>query len=206
MTNWSPREGKNVVAIVVDIRFSSEILDELAARWASFDPYIEVVKEMERAIVSYTEYQRCLAYKFTGDGWIVFFDGDTDGPVLWGFMSRLSSCYATHSLGLLRHLRTPRPSRGLTFGVDNGSVKPLAMFGSPEYIGRTIVIASRLQSRARDSSDDYAAYISNTFFRDCFAAMPTLQCSDELIYLKDGDNHRVPCKSVRVPAGPAGPA
>jgi class 3 adenylate cyclase len=39
---------------------------------------------------------------------------------------------------------------GLTFGMDHGDVIRLVMNGKPEYIGRALNIASRLQGKVKE--------------------------------------------------------
>jgi hypothetical protein len=62
-------------------------------------------------------------------------------------------------------------SHGLTFGIDHGSAKSVKIFGRDEYIGRSIVIASRLQGAARRRPESYAAYASQWTFERYFAAI-----------------------------------
>lgn len=192
--------GPDVVAVVVDMRSSSQMLDDLVASGSPMGPYIDLVAEMKHTIAPYTMHHICNPYKFTGDGWIVLFDANTGGAVLFDFVRALGACYARHSPRLLGCLTTPPDLPGLTFGIDSGSIKKLTIYQQTEYIGRTIVIASRLQSAARQCPDNYAAYISNPCFEHYFAGIPGLESNDESVSLGSGARVvAVPCKRIRVP-------
>jgi len=193
----NPLMGPNAVAVVVDIRSSSQMLDDLVASGSPLDPYIDLVGEMKHTIAPYTLSAACKPYKFTGDGWIVLFDGETPGAVLYEFTAALSACYARHIPRLLGYLTTRPVLLGLTFGIDNGSVKKLTIFQHDEYIGHSIIIACRLQAAARDSADSYVAYVSEPCFNEYFATIPSLRGSDERVKLK-GVDHVVRCKRISV--------
>jgi hypothetical protein len=188
-----------VVALVVDMRASSQILNRLFGdRSPSIPylaPYLSLIRDMESEIARYKHRHEFIPYKFTGDGWIVLFDANSAGAVLLDFIGTLSAWYESRSPRLTDLLNAPLDLHGLTFGLDNGLVKKVKMFERDEYIGRTIVIACRLQSAARDSTNRYAAYVSKWCYEKYFA---TVSATDHSVCFP-GDPVPNPCKSIRVP-------
>jgi hypothetical protein len=161
----------NHIVIAIDIRSSSKMLEYFKDHRKPVDPYIALIMAMKHKI---DEFPGCIAYKFTGDGWIVLFKKQkTNGSAMLQFMEALSKWYATHSSNLVKQMDLPR--HGLTFGVDDGWIweVPPGFFEQTEYIGEPIVLASRLQAAAAaavgESADsDYAAFISVPCFNGYF--------------------------------------
>jgi hypothetical protein len=57
MLYGDPQMGENVVAVVGDMRSSSQILDDLVANKAPLDPYIDLVTDMKHSIAPYTRFE-----------------------------------------------------------------------------------------------------------------------------------------------------
>jgi class 3 adenylate cyclase len=91
-------------------------------------------------------------YKFMGDGWILLFSADSSPSILLNFVDRLCNKYS-----LLYHervgkiLSTNIDRIGITFGLEIGNVIRFVMLGQPEYIGRPLIIAARLQGALKDN-------------------------------------------------------
>lgn len=110
-------------------------------------------------------------YKFTGDGWILLFPPNTDGNALGEFLTDLSKFYAKEFRQKLRPYLTNPPSvTGLTFGIDKGPIEGFTMYGQPEYVGRTINIACRLQGAVKHKGGKpaYKALVSNAVYAEYF--------------------------------------
>jgi class 3 adenylate cyclase len=111
-------------------------------------------------------------YKFTGDGWLLLFPEEVDGPALRDFLVQLCRFYQQEFAASLADLLETEPAlTGLTFGAEKGSLVQLSMRGTEEYIGRALNIACRLQGAVadHDGSAAYQALVSrqvfNTYFR-----------------------------------------
>jgi hypothetical protein len=64
---------------------------------------------------------------------------------------------------VVRYLSDRPALIGLTFGIEKGDVIPLKMFGQPEYVGRAINVACRLQTAVKDRGRPpvYDALVTN---------------------------------------------
>lgn len=90
-------------------------------------------------------------YKFIGDGWVLLFPADTDGEVLIGFLEKLSGFFAeSFNKLIVPRLQITPEITGLKFGVDKGQLVRIIMLEKPEYIGRALNVASRLQGAIGD--------------------------------------------------------
>ena len=82
---------------------------------------------------------------------------------------------------VVRHLSAPPAITGLTFGVEKGRLARMTMFAQPEYVGRALNVACRLQKavKARDKDKDglpaYKALVSNVVFNEYFSPVPNLK-------------------------------
>ena len=126
-------------------------------------------------------------YKFTGDGWILLFPPNTNGNALSTFLTELCRFYAKEYRKTLKPYLANLPTvAGLTFGIDKGPAEHLIMYGPPEYVGRAINIACRLQSAVKDkggtpaykalvSNAVYAEYLKKFKFPKAFRARRTLR-------------------------------
>ena len=90
-------------------------------------------------------------YKFIGDGWILLFDIDFPPKELFSFLKRLCDRYkSTYKKKIRGILSTTIDNIGITFGLDKGRLMRVVMDSHPEYIGRPLKIATRLQGAIKD--------------------------------------------------------
>jgi class 3 adenylate cyclase len=84
-------------------------------------------------------------YKFTGDGWILFFPKPFQSAELFSFMKRLCDRYLAAFKSKIRPVASKRFESGITFGLTDGRVVRFRMNDQEEYFGRPINLAVRLQ-------------------------------------------------------------
>jgi hypothetical protein len=85
----------------------------------------------------------------------------TKGQVLVDFLRDLSAFFdATIKKKILPVLEERPETLGLTFGIERGPLVRVVMMGQPEFLGRPLNIACRLQS-AVGSSSEYPVLASN---------------------------------------------
>ncbi len=90
-------------------------------------------------------------YKFTGDGWILLFNIDLSPKELFSFVDRLEDKYAdAYNERIGKILSTRIDKIGISFGLEVGNLIRFKMFDLPEYIGRPLIIAARLQGAIKD--------------------------------------------------------
>ncbi len=154
------------VVVVFDICSSTALLEDLlrtenGRRWRN------LLIGMKKFLVQEQESTPFDIYKFIGDGWILLFDpqkikGEQLLLLLEGLCHEYDRLYKKH---IIRVLETSHPT-GLTFGADKGSLTRVTMTNRPEYIGRAINIACRLQGSIgqRDKQPAGKMLISKTAF------------------------------------------
>jgi class 3 adenylate cyclase len=100
-------------------------------------------------------------YKFIGDGWVLLFPTDVQATKLVDFPTERSQVCRENLAKLEDQLSRVPKVMGLTFGMDHGDVIRLVMNGKPEYIGRALNIASRLQGKVKEiAPEGYKALMS----------------------------------------------
>jgi class 3 adenylate cyclase len=107
-------------------------------------------------------------YKFIGDGWVLLFPPDRSGESLVVFLEELCRLFKRHwTKYVLPRLQSRPAVIGLTFGIDRGVLIKFRMMGQPEYIGRPLNIASRLQGalKEKDKNPAYKVLFSNPCFK-----------------------------------------
>ena len=145
---------------------SSDLIEELTLRGDlhRFTKFITSIKEYLARVQKITPFD---PYKFTGDGWILLFPTNTDGPALLTFLKDLCVFFRTQLREqVLDHVGTTPSITGLTFGIEGGPLAAMKIYGQNEYLGRALNIACRLQNAAKDkrSSRAYVALVSNGVF------------------------------------------
>jgi class 3 adenylate cyclase len=151
---------------------SSNIIEDLTKR-KNVQPLTTFLDELKRYLA---KEQRTTTqfdpYKFTGDGWLLLFPGNTDGTRLLRFLENLCLYFAVQfQRTLLPHL-SHKPARvGITFGIEKGELIPMTMSGQQEYVGRAINVACRLQAAVKDKgqSPAYSALVSERVYSEYFA-------------------------------------
>ena len=107
-------------------------------------------------------------YKFTGDGWILFFDSNFSVAKILSFLSTLSKKFESDfEESIYRYLESPPDLIGLTFCMDSGALYYIEMLERNEWVGRAINIACRLQGTLEDTDIlmGYSVMISNNLFQ-----------------------------------------
>ena len=106
-------------------------------------------------------------YKFLGDGWILLFDPQPEGLKIFQFLENLSDKFFSLYRHHIRNVLTIRISTvGLTFGMDIGSCIKFVMKGQPEYVGRPLNVAGRLQDSVgqRDKKPQNKGLVSKPLY------------------------------------------
>jgi class 3 adenylate cyclase len=136
--------------LVFDICSSTKIVERLIVddsqeSWPKFLKLIDSFLRKERKSLGFE------IYKFMGDGWILLFNTDLPPNKLLSFIDRLNDKYAdAYNKVILKILSTRIDKIGITFGLDIGKLYRFQMSGRPEYTGRPLIIAARLQGSIKD--------------------------------------------------------
>ena len=127
-----------------DICSSSEILEDLNSqdkleKWKNF------IIAVSKIIESKSKEFNAINYKFLGDGFIVLLDKGMSDKVI-KYCKKISS----EVLRLLETLINEETSieikrKGITMGIEYGSINEINIGETKEYIGRSLNIAARLQ-------------------------------------------------------------
>jgi len=160
-----PRYADRIV-VVFDMASSSGVIEEmeLAKDLKAFRNLLIAIKKFLRASELDEGFQ---VYKFIGDGWILLFDPTTSGVKLLKFLTRLCKLFKREfSRRIGPELEIKPSSVGLTFGIAKGQLLKIRMLKVDEYIGRPLIIASRLQGaiRDRDKRPEYKALLTRRAF------------------------------------------
>jgi class 3 adenylate cyclase len=144
------------VVVVFDICSSSNILEDLIVR-QDLRPMRDLLIEVKQFLRKKAAVLAFDPYKFIGDGWIILFPTNVSGRDLVHFLEELSSFFSRKLKRIvIPHLEHVPSILGLTFGVDVGPLVRMRMMGKPEYLGRPINVATRLQSGIKDKDDNPA--------------------------------------------------
>ena len=169
------------VVVAFDMCSSSNIIEELTLN-GDVGRLKEFLGTLKRYLAKEQEKVLFDPYKFTGDGWVLLFPPDTDGIALSNFLMGLCQFYAKEYRKVLKpYLTNLPPVAGLTFGIDKGPIEHLIMYSQPEYVGRAINIACRLQGAVKDKGGTpaYKALVSNAVYAEYFkkAMFPKVFCA-----------------------------
>lgn len=200
-----PKTVKKTV-VVFDICSSTVILENLMLnerlkRWKDLIIGMKNFLRTESPEVGFDD------YKFLGDGWILLFPEDVDGDELIPFLTKISKEFRSLYRKVDSVLTTKVSTVGLSFGIDKGTLICLTMKHQPEYIGRPLNVANRLQSSLKDNDDNpqYKGLISrivyNEFSRDTKRKLirthRIVEVRRKLRNIAGGDNYR--CMKLRLP-------
>jgi hypothetical protein len=162
-------DGREALVLTFDMQSSTSILRILAERGRMhlFKDFHGCMKRYLGAIQRRT---RFVAYKFTGDGWLLLFPASVPGDELLRTMRGVARYYQRafnwHLRPSLDHT-IKAGARGLTFGVDRGPLTHFRMFKRDEYVSRAINVACRLQGKVATSN---TALISGLVYDECFGS------------------------------------
>ncbi len=153
------------VVMVVDIRSSTSLLEDLKqtdnlAIWRNLLITLKQFLQEQHA-VSGVE-----IYRFVGDGWILLFPEEVTKKLMMEFLNEMSIQFDMGFDYIKDFLQRRPPAVGLTFGIDSGDLVKLEMNEQPEYIGRAINVAARLQDHAKkvEPVEAYQAVFSKHSF------------------------------------------
>ncbi len=132
--------------LVFDICSSTVIVDALH-RVATVDRYYTLLNQIERFLQEESEPLAYQVSKFVGDGFILLFDAEVQSDDLLFYSMRLTiKCNQFLREFLGEHLpNTEMPRIGITSGLDQGWLVDANVMGKPEFVGRAINVACRLQ-------------------------------------------------------------
>jgi hypothetical protein len=159
------------VVVAFDMCSSSQVMEQLSES-GDIQRFKSLLNTIKRYLIREQGRMDFELYKFTGDGWILLFPRTCTGDALSVFLHNLCNFFSGEfSRCIVPYLtRTPTVT-GLTFGIDKGPLEKLTMAGRPEFIGRAINVACRLQGAVRESggSTAYMALVSNLVFTEYFS-------------------------------------
>jgi class 3 adenylate cyclase len=159
------REKRTVVFF--DICSSSNMLEDLILS-ENLRSMRDLILTIRGFIKKEAKLQGFEVYKFIGDGWVLLFPPEWTGESLVTLLEELCRRYKKHWTRYVKPRLQTRPSVvGLTFGVDRGELLKFRMMGQPEYIGRALNVASRLQGAVKQKDDNpaYKVLFSNPSFK-----------------------------------------
>lgn len=155
-----PDQASDIVEKIVlsfDMCSSSSIIEDLTLtgrfkKWEGF--LVDTRQFLMRQLLKY----RYQLYKFTGDGWLLFFNYNVPGDKFFNLILELSRDYHhRYKSTIFPLLENPPAISGITFGADMGSLLKLNFYGTSEYVGRPINVACRLMNSIKDN-DPSPAY------------------------------------------------
>lgn len=142
------REEKYV--LVFDICSSTKIVERLLLEDHQ-DSWPKLLKNIEKFLRKESKSLGFEIYKFIGDGWILLFNTNLPPNEMLSFIDRLNVKYADAYNKVIRKILPTRIDKiGITFGLDTGQLYRFLMSGRPEYTGRPLIIAARLQGAIKD--------------------------------------------------------
>jgi class 3 adenylate cyclase len=136
--------------LVFDICSSTKIVEQLM-----FDKHQEGWRNLLIDIMEFLKKERDAIgfeiYKFIGDGWILLFGADLSPSKIFDFVDRLCDKYdVAYSERIDKILSTHIDRIGITFGLEIGDIIRFMMLEQPEYIGKPLIMAARLQGALKD--------------------------------------------------------
>lgn len=160
-------EVHDLVVVAFDMCSSSRILEDLT-RTDSLKQYDRLLKGLREWLSSDAKASKYVLYKFTGDGWLLLFPADgVTGDGLMSFLLRLSKAHQSYREKFIDdHLESIPAEKGLTYGVEMGSVRKLVLGDEVEFVGRAINVACRLQAAVKDKGrgPDYRCLLSRRVY------------------------------------------
>ena len=133
------------IVVFFDICSSTKILEDLSrtenvGRWQNLLIEFEDYLQSKRSSVEFE------LYKFLGDGWILLFKPQPEGLKIFQFLEDLLDKFVSLYKRRIRNFLTnPISTVGFVFGMDMGSCIKFEMNQQPEYVGRPLNVAGRLQ-------------------------------------------------------------
>ena len=189
------KDVKSYIVVVFDMCSSSNIIEDLTLS-GNLHILQKLIVEMKQWLIERSRELSFTIYKFTGDGWILFFELDSEGEKLICFLNELCGYYKKKfDADILPVLEIRPQTIGMTFGVEKGDLVQIAMEEKTEYIGRPINIACRLQKAAKEKkrSSNYEALASRQVFNSYFQhleGIKALPVEKSLRNIRRGNEYR----------------
>jgi class 3 adenylate cyclase len=140
------------LVVVFDISSSTTILEDLL-RCERLDVWRNALIALKEVLMDHP--LSFEIYKFMGDGWILLFPEDTKKDDLFEFLNQVKNCFLYEYQERVEPVMQANPQPiGLTFGIDSGVLIKMEMNEQPEYLGRAINVAARLQGQAKGFARD----------------------------------------------------
>ena len=132
--------------IVVDLCSSSVILEKLQEQ-----DKLRVWRKFWKGIFNHVSKlswngAKCIVYKFVGDGFILLYRPHYARDIM-AFCESLKTYINENTNQIIEdHISGFSGRTGITIGIDKGEVIRMRLRGNPEYMGKAINVAARLQS------------------------------------------------------------
>jgi class 3 adenylate cyclase len=140
------------IVLYCDICCSTSILEDLI-RSENVERWVKLLSKIKEYLLEKEEiYSHGFEiYKFIGDGWIVLLDEDISGTEFLLLLQELCKKYKSLYKKLIEpFIETKIYQVGVSFGADISTLVRTIMQGKPEYIGRALNVAARLQAAIKD--------------------------------------------------------
>ena len=153
------------IVVAFDLCSSSQIMEDLLLndKFRNYEAFLACIKRwlIDQANKSPPSSSSLELYKFTGDGWILLFPGNTSGQVLLDFMRGLCEM-VNAELGrhIIPSLGSVPSALGVMIGLDKASLVKMTN-DREEYVGRGLNIACRLQNtvKTKEPAGGYKALV-----------------------------------------------
>jgi class 3 adenylate cyclase len=149
-----------MLVVAFDICSSAAMLETLILSGHD-EAFTDLLKGVHEWLESHHDEYAYSIYKFTGDGWILLFHDPREhlkGNRLLRFLVALSEEYRElRTQKVVPYLEGVMSDKGLTFGIAVGHRVRRIILDKTEYVGRALVLASRLQATVKvvQRSPDY---------------------------------------------------
>jgi len=145
-TENSPAKIVNKVVVVFDICSSTRILEDLL-QTENHEKWKNLLIGLKKFLIDRANDEKdFIIYKFLGDGYILLFDWDYPADDILTLLSDLCVWFDDRYSRTVRRFLDSTPNvEGMTFGIDRGKLVRITMQNKPEYVGRAINVAARLQ-------------------------------------------------------------
>jgi class 3 adenylate cyclase len=149
-----------MLVVAFDICSSAAMLETLILSGHD-EAFTDLLKGVHEWLENHRDEYTYSIYKFTGDGWILLFHDPREhlkGNRLLRFLVALSEEYRElRKQKVVPYLEGVMSDKGLTFGIAVGHRVRRIILDKTEYVGRALVLASRLQATVKvvQRSPDY---------------------------------------------------
>ena len=107
--------------------------------------------------------QRCVPYKFVGDGFIILYRSYYASSLI-EFMHRLDTMACKHLDAILNEFNITPKRHGFCYGIDEGNLVSMKLLAKTEYMGEAINAATRLQSQLKAPEDASSIMFSEAVY------------------------------------------